>query len=105
VLLSGQKLTLDPLATITFELMPFRTYSPLPALLPLFKCILEGLFFESTQHRLRFCLDYLFCVKMADFLFYLQSETEKSGVDGLRQSYLFCKKFPGEKVSVNDELS
>jgi hypothetical protein len=48
----------------------------------LFKCILEVVFCEGVQHRLRFCLDHLSCVKMAAFQFYRQSEKQKSNVGG-----------------------
>jgi hypothetical protein len=56
VLPSEQRLTLSLLPTVTLEVVPLRTYAPFPALLPLFKCILQVLFCEGVQHRLRFCL-------------------------------------------------
>jgi hypothetical protein len=31
----------------------------------------------GVQHRLRFCLDHLNCVKMAAFQFYIQSGTQR----------------------------
>jgi hypothetical protein len=40
------------LATITHEVLAFRMYAPLTALLPLFNCILEVVFCEGVQHRL-----------------------------------------------------
>jgi hypothetical protein len=46
-----QKLTLGLLAaaaTITLEVVSFRAYSPFPALLPFFKCILEVVFCEGV---------------------------------------------------------
>jgi hypothetical protein len=52
VLLSGQKLTLGLLATITLEVVPFHVYAPLSALLPFLKCILEVVFCEGAQHSL-----------------------------------------------------
>jgi hypothetical protein len=72
VLPSGQKLILGLLATITLEVVPFRTYTPFPALLPLSKCILEVVFCEGIQHCLRFCLHHLSFVKTTASKFYLQ---------------------------------
>jgi hypothetical protein len=69
----SKKLILRLLATITFKVISFCAYAPFPALLPFLKCILEVVFCESVQHRLRFCLNHLNCVKMAAFPFYLQS--------------------------------
>jgi hypothetical protein len=43
----------------------------------IFKCIMEVMFCEAVQHRLRFRLDDLGCVKMAVFQFYLQSTKQK----------------------------
>jgi hypothetical protein len=43
---SGQKLTFGLLTTITLEVIPFRPYAPLPALLP-FKYIVEVVFCEG----------------------------------------------------------
>jgi hypothetical protein len=60
----GQKLILRLLATITLEVILFSAFSPFPALLPFFKCILEVMFSESVQQRLRFCLAHINCVKM-----------------------------------------
>jgi hypothetical protein len=74
VLPSGKKLTLSLLATITLDVVPFRAYSPFLAHLPFLKCILEVLFCESVQHRLRFCLDHFSYVKIAAFQFCLPSE-------------------------------
>jgi hypothetical protein len=74
---SGQKLTLSLLATIAFEVVPYRVYAPFPALLPLLKCILEVVFCDGVQDRLRFCLDNIICVKMAAFQFYFQSEKQR----------------------------
>jgi hypothetical protein len=59
-------------AIITLQIVAFREYAPFPALLPLFQCMLEVVFCKGIQHRLRFCLDHLSCVKMAAFQFYLQ---------------------------------
>jgi hypothetical protein len=70
VLPSG-KLTLDLLDTIILKAVPFRASAKFLALLACFKCILKVVFCEGVQHRLRFCLDYLNCVKMAAFQFYL----------------------------------
>jgi hypothetical protein len=43
-----------------------------PSASAIFNCILEAEFCEAVQHRLRLCLHYLSCVKMAAFQFYLQ---------------------------------
>jgi hypothetical protein len=51
---SGQKLTLGLLSIIALEVAPFRGYSPFPALLPISKRIMEVVFFECVQRRLRF---------------------------------------------------
>jgi hypothetical protein len=44
LLQSGQKPTLGLLATITLEVAPYQVCAPFPALLPVFKCILEVVF-------------------------------------------------------------
>jgi hypothetical protein len=75
VLPSGQKLTLGLQAT--FDIAPFRVYASFPELLPIFKCVLEVVFCEDIQHRLRFCLDHLSCVKVATFQFYLKSGKQR----------------------------
>jgi hypothetical protein len=73
VLPSGQKLPLESLATIILEVDTFHDYAPFSAPSAIFKCILKVMFCEGVQHRLRFCLDHLSCVKIAAFQFYLQS--------------------------------
>jgi hypothetical protein len=65
------------MSTVTLEVICFRAYASLPALLPFCKCILEVVFCEGVQHRLRFCLHHLNCVTMAVFQFYLQSEKQR----------------------------
>jgi hypothetical protein len=99
VLPSGQKLTLGLLATL--DVAHFRVYASFPELLPIFKCVLEVVFCESIQHRLRFCLDHLSCVKMATFQFYFQSGKQRKvewvGSDG---HVLFGQNFLGEKGNV-----
>jgi hypothetical protein len=80
VLPSGQKVTSGVLATITLEIVPFCSYTPLPLLLSLFKCILEG-----VQRHLQFCPNHLICVKMAAFEFYLQSGETRVSCRGPRQ--------------------
>jgi hypothetical protein len=50
--------------------------------MPFFKTTLEVVFCEGVQHRLRFCLDHLSCVKMAAFQVLLQSRKQKSRVCG-----------------------
>jgi hypothetical protein len=58
-------------------------------------------FSEGVQHRLRFCLDYLDCVKMAAFQLYLQSgKQRKVGFLGTTGILFLVKKIPGEKESV-----
>jgi hypothetical protein len=71
VLPSGQKLTLSLLATINFDVVPFRVHVLFPALLTIFKSIMEDVFCDSVQHRLRFCLDHNTCVKTVAFQFIL----------------------------------
>jgi hypothetical protein len=45
---------------------------------PLFlKCIMEVMFCDGVQHRLRFCLDHFICVKMVTFELYLQSGKQR----------------------------
>jgi hypothetical protein len=68
---------LDLLAIIALEVTPFRAYAPFQSLLPSIECILQVVFFEGVQHRLRFFLDHLNCVKK-DGLSFLSSirETE-----------------------------
>jgi hypothetical protein len=55
------------MVTIALEADPFRAYAPFSALLPLFKYVLEIVFCEAVQHRLRFCLDHFKCVKLSAF--------------------------------------
>jgi hypothetical protein len=93
VLQSGQRITLGLLSTFTLEVVPFRAYAPFPVLSQIFKCILEVVFCEGVQHRLRFCLEHLNCVKMEDFQFYLQSRKK-------RNVWWVGKTFRNEKGSV-----
>jgi hypothetical protein len=101
VLPSGQKLTLDLLTTIALKVVPFRVHAQFPARLPCLKCILEVGFCEGVQHRLRFCLSHLNCVKMASFKFYLQSGKQINvgwvGDDG---HVVLGQKLPGENGRV-----
>jgi hypothetical protein len=56
---------------------------------------------SRVQHRLRFFIDHLSCVKMATFQFYLQSlKQRKVGWVGDDSHVDFGKKFAGEKGSV-----
>jgi hypothetical protein len=71
---TGKKLIFDPLATITLEAVPFRVNAPFPALLPFLNSFWKPC---SVQHRLRFCLHHLNCVKMAAFQFHLQSGKQR----------------------------
>jgi hypothetical protein len=70
-------------------------------LLLLSKCILEVVFCESVQHRLRFCLDHLNCVKMAAFQFYLLSGKQRTVKwVGNDSHVVFGYKFFDERESV-----
>jgi hypothetical protein len=68
----------EPMAVITI-----RAYAPFPALLPFFKCILEVVFCEGVQHRLRFCLDHLSCVEMrpSNFIFNKENRGKSQGAE------------------------
>jgi hypothetical protein len=63
VLSFGQKLALNLLAIITH-----RAHAPSPALPPIFKSILENVFFVDVLY-----LDHLNCAEIAAFQFYLLS--------------------------------
>jgi hypothetical protein len=53
------------------------------------------MFCETVQHRMRFCLHHLNCVKMVAFQFYLQSGTlRKVGWVGTTVMFFLVKKFP-----------
>jgi hypothetical protein len=71
-----------------------------PSTSVIFKCVLKVVFCEGVQHRLRFCLDHLNCVKTAAFQFYVQSGKQKSRVGRGRQSFCFGRKFSDGKGSV-----
>jgi hypothetical protein len=94
------------LVTVTLEVGPFCTYPPLPALLPFLKCILDIIFCEGVQHRLRFYLDHLICVKVAVSSIGKAQESRKgpsqaNGVAERLQRSCFCvTKFSGEKGRV-----
>jgi hypothetical protein len=101
MVLSGQKLTLDLLATITLEVVPFRAYAPFPPILPFLNCILEVVFCDDVQHRIRFCPQHLNCVNMAAFQFYLQSGKQKKvGGVGDDNHVALGQKFHDEKGCV-----
>jgi hypothetical protein len=86
------------LATVTPEVDPFHAYAPFPALV-IFKCILEVEFYQGVQHRLRFCLDHLNCVKMMAPQFYLQSEKQRKVGWARDESHVvFGQKFRDEKA-------
>jgi hypothetical protein len=97
VLPSWHKLTFGLLATITLQVVPFRAYSPFPAFLPSFKCILEVVFCEGVQYRLRF---NSIVSKWRPFSFIFnrrnQRKAEWTENDG---HVVFGQKFPGEKES------
>jgi hypothetical protein len=67
-----------------------------------FKCILEVVFCEGVQHRLRLCPYHLKCVKMAVSQFCLQSgKQRKVGLVGEDNLVVFGQKFPdGKKKEV-----
>jgi hypothetical protein len=72
-----------------------------PSASAIFKCILKAVFCKGIEHRLRFCLDHLSCIKMAAFQFYLQSgKQRKVGWLGVDSYVVFGQKFPSEKGSV-----
>jgi hypothetical protein len=75
----------------------FRAYAPFPTLLQFFKCILDTLFFEDVQHRLRFCPDHLDYVKMAAFSI---GEREQVVWVGNDDYFVFGKNSPGGIGSV-----
>jgi hypothetical protein len=95
VLPSGQRLTLGLLATVTLEVVSFRSYALFSALLPFFKCVMEVVFCEGVQHR--FCLHHLNYVKMADFH---SGKQTKVGWLGDGSHVVFGQNFPDEKGSV-----
>jgi hypothetical protein len=77
------------LATITFEVVTFRAYAPFPALLQFVNLILEVMFCEGLQHRLRFRLDHLSGVKMAFQLNFQPGKQKKvAGVQVRRVGWL-----------------
>jgi hypothetical protein len=89
------------LATITLEVVSVRAYAVFPELLLFVEVILEAVFCESVQHRLRFCLDHLSCQNGGISILSSIGETKKvkgpsqaSRLGGGRQS------FPGEKGHV-----
>jgi hypothetical protein len=82
------------------EVVSSRVYAPFLGLLPCFKWILEAVFCEGIQYRLRFCLDHLSCVKMTVSLFHLQLKNRKVVCLGDDSHVFGEKKFIGEKRSV-----
>jgi hypothetical protein len=50
---SGQNFVLGLIATITLEVVHFRAYALLPALLSFFKCILEVVFRTRGKETIR----------------------------------------------------
>jgi hypothetical protein len=104
MLLSCQKLTLALLATIALKVGSFREYVPFSAFFHLFKCILQVVLCEGVQHRIRFCLDHLNCVKIKGFQSGKQKSRKRtsqaSRVGGGRQSCFFWQKILSEKGNV-----
>jgi hypothetical protein len=93
------------LTTINLEVL-FCSYALFPVLLLFFKCILEFVFCDGVQLRLRFCLDYASCAKMVAFQFYLRSEKQRKvagdqarlvGWVGNYNHVVFGKIIPDEK--------
>jgi hypothetical protein len=79
-----------------FEIVSSCLYAPFPALLPLFKMHPESCVL-CVQHRLRFCLDNLSCIKMAALQFYLKSGKQRRvGWVGEDSLVIFGQEFPGE---------
>jgi hypothetical protein len=73
-----------------------------PSTSAVFKSMLGVVFCEGVQHRLRFCLDHLNCVKMAFFQFYFQSgKQRKVWLVGDGSHAVSSQKSPGEKGSVS----
>jgi hypothetical protein len=84
---------------ITLELAPF------PALLTFLKCILEVVFFEGVQHRLRLRLDHVSYVKMAASSFRVTENSHGAMSSewvgwGTAAMLLLVKEIPGRKGSV-----
>jgi hypothetical protein len=68
---------------------PFSRVYTTPRASSILKCFLKVVFCEAVQHRLRFRLDHLNCVKMAAFLFYLQSGKYRKVVLVVDDSHFF----------------
>jgi hypothetical protein len=89
---SGQKLILGLLATIIFEIVPFRPNAPFPDLLPFLEYIMEHMIPEDVQHHLLFFLDHFSSVEIAGNRAIRKSPSQTSRVDGKRQPYCFWYK-------------
>jgi hypothetical protein len=80
---------------------PHQEVCIVPSASDILKCIMEVVVCEGVQHRLRFCLDHLNCVKMTVLQFYLQlGKRRKVGWAEDDSHVVSVKKFPGEKGSV-----
>jgi hypothetical protein len=66
---------------------PHPPVCTIPSASGIFNCFLEVVFCEGVQYRMRFCLNHLTCVKMANFQLFLIEETDKCRVGGEQQSY------------------
>jgi hypothetical protein len=69
-----------------------RHLAPFPALLPLFQCMLEVVFWEGVQHRLRFFLDHLIVSKWRPSSFIFNQGNRKLGWVGDDSPVVFGKK-------------
>jgi hypothetical protein len=100
VLPSGQKVTLGLLATINFEVVPFRAYTPFPALLPFFKCILEVMFCSTPPAVLPRSPEFWQNGGLSVLSSVATGQVRQVGWTGDNSHFAFGQKFPGEKVSV-----
>jgi hypothetical protein len=76
VLLSGKKLTLVLLVTITLETVLSSRVRTITSASAIFKCKPEDLFFEGGKHCLQFSLNHLGCI--TDGSIFNQENLEKS---------------------------
>jgi hypothetical protein len=80
--------------------IPLPSVCTVPSTSAILKCILEIVFCEDIQHRLRFCLDYIVS-KWRPFSFIFNQGNRKVGWLGNDSHVVFGKKKnPGEKGSV-----
>jgi hypothetical protein len=95
------KINIEPTEHHHPQSSPVPRVITVPSASVIFKWILEVVFCEGVQQRLRFCLHHLICVKMVAFQFHHQSGKQReSRVGGGRQSCCFGSKINGEKGSM-----